>query len=138
MSDAVAVERLREIPLFAGLDDAALGRLREESAEIEAPAGHVLVQPREPGTGLYVVVDGTVAVEYRDTTIELGPGEFFGELSLLVEDASRSARVRAVTPVRCLAIGRTEFDELLDSEPSVALTMLRTLAARFVGEIDRS
>jgi len=137
MSDAVAVERLREIPLFAGLDDAALERLREESAEIEAPAGHVLVQSREPGTGLYVVVDGTVAVEYRDTTIELGPGEFFGELSLLVEDASRSARVRAVTPVRCLAIGRTEFDELLDSEPSVALTMLRTLAARFVGEIDR-
>ncbi len=137
MSDAVAVDRLRAIPLFAGLDEAALERLLDECAEVEAPAGHVLVQAREPGTGLYVVVDGTVAVEYRDTSIELGPGEFFGELSLLVDDAPRSARVRTVTPVLCLALGRAEFEELLENEPTVALTMLRTLARRFVAEIDR-
>jgi CRP-like cAMP-binding protein len=138
MVDIDAVERLRAIPIFAGLDEAALQRLSVECAEVEAPAGHVLVQAREPGSGLYVVEEGTVAVEYRDESIELGPGDFFGELSLLVEDATRSARVRALTPVRCLAVGRAEFTELLESEPTVALTMLRTLARRFLDEIERT
>jgi CRP-like cAMP-binding protein len=138
MAETHAIERLRTIPLFAGLREAALERLSVECAEVEAPAGHVLVQARAPGSGLYVIEEGTVAVEYRDESIELGPGEFFGELSLLVEDTTRSARVRAVTPVRCLAIGRAEFTELLENEPTVALTMLRTLARRFLHEIERS
>ena len=48
---------------------------------------------------MFVILEGTVIVEARgDVEIELGPGEFVGELALLVPDAIRSARVRAVRP----------------------------------------
>ena len=61
--------------------------------------------------------------------MSLGPGEFVGELSLLA-DTDRLARVRAVTPVRGLAIARTAFFELLEEEPRIALAMLPVLARR--------
>ncbi|MEX2405964.1 MAG: cyclic nucleotide-binding domain-containing protein, partial [Actinomycetota bacterium] len=57
------------------------------------------------------------------------PGEFVGELSLLT-DAPRVARVKAVTPVQGLAIGRTVFTGLMHDEPGIAVAMLPVLARR--------
>lgn len=126
--------RLREIPLFAELSDDALARIAAIGTEIECPAGTVLALPDDPGSGMFVVEEGTVVVEARGgQMIELGPGEFFGELSLLVPDTHRVARVRASTPVCCLAISRADFRELLESEPRLALAMLPVLARRLVG-----
>ena len=67
-----------------------------------------------------------------DSTAELGPGEFVGELTLLVPDAHRVARVRAATDVRVLAIRRDDFTALLEEEPALAVAMLPTLARRLV------
>ncbi len=81
---------------------------------------------------MYVVEEGTVVVEVRGgVQIELGPGEFVGELSLLVPDAHRIGRIRALTDVRCLAISREAFTELLEDEPELAVAMLPVLARRF-------
>jgi CRP-like cAMP-binding protein len=121
---------LRALPLFAGVADESIERIAAITTEIDVPAGQVLVQRNEPGTGMYVVLDGAVVVELRGKTVELGPGEFFGELSLLVPGATRGARVRASTATRCLAIGRREFAELLETDHRLALAMLGTLAAR--------
>lgn len=126
--------RLRSIPIFAGLSDPSLERVAAAADELEFPAGHVLIQPNEPGTGMFVLEEGVVTVELHGRTLELGPGEFVGELSLLVPGALRSGRVRAATPVRCLAIGRPELEGLLESEPMLALAMLRALAARLLRE----
>ena len=49
----------------------------------------------DPGAGMFVLCEGTIAVELRSGTLELGPGDFFGELALLVDDGARVARVRA-------------------------------------------
>lgn len=126
--------RLRAIPLFAGLDPDALERIAELATEVEAPAGQVLTRANEPGAGMFVVEEGTVAVELRSRTIEFGPGEFFGELSLLVPDARRIARVRATSHARLLAVSRADFSALLESEPRIALSMLPVLAQRLVDE----
>jgi CRP/FNR family transcriptional regulator len=126
-------DRLREIPLFAGFSDEALGRVAELATEIEVPAGTVLAMADDPGSGMFVVEEGRVAVEGRGGfQRELGPGEFFGELTLLVPEAHRVARVRATSDVRCLAIRRDDFTALLEEEPALALAMLRTLARRLV------
>ncbi len=78
-----------------------------------------------------MIEEGTVVVEARGSVeIELGPGEFVGELALLVPESTRSARVRAKTDVRCLAIGAAEFKQLLDDEPRIALAMLPVVAER--------
>lgn len=129
-STSARIERLRSIPLFADLSERSLRRILRAGTEFEVPAGHVLVQPRMEGSGLFVVEDGTVVVEASGKRLERGPGEFFGELALLTPDAVRAARVRAKTPVRCMAISRYDFTRLLEEEPKMAIAMLRVLARR--------
>jgi CRP-like cAMP-binding protein len=122
--------RLRDIPLFDGLGEDVLQRVLAVSAELECPAGQVLARADDPGAGMFVLEEGTVVVEARGRSIELGPGEFFGELSLLVPESRRVARVRAKTPIRCIAINRLDFEELLEDEPRLALAMLPVVARR--------
>jgi CRP-like cAMP-binding protein len=134
VTGAGRIERLRAIPLFAGLGDDALERIAGLAMEVDARAGQVLTRANDPGAGMFVVEDGTVAVELRSRTIEFGPGQFFGELSLLVPDAKRIARVRATSDARLLAVSRADFAALLESEPRLALAMLSVLAQRLVDE----
>jgi CRP-like cAMP-binding protein len=90
----------------------------------------VLIEVGQPGTGLFVLEEGELTVDLPGgREIHLGPGEFVGELALLT-DHPRTARVRAATEVRCLAISRMDLTELLDEQPRIAVAMLGTLAAR--------
>ena len=124
------VEKLRDVPLFADLHDHTLKRIAELSTEFEEPAGWVLVEVGQPGSGMFVLEEGTVEVQTPDGRVwDLGPGEFFGELALLT-DQPRQARIRAKTPVRCLAISRRDFSKLLNEEPEIAVAMLPKLAQR--------
>ena len=125
-----AVEKVRAIPLFAGLDDDALERVVSLFSEVEAPAGQVIVEHGHPGSGMFLLEEGTVSVELRGGRVELGPGEFFGELSILADDVTRTARVRSPTPIRALVIGRPDFRRLLENEPRIAVAMLPVLAHR--------
>jgi CRP-like cAMP-binding protein len=122
--------RLRDVPLFADLGEDVLQRVFGVSTELECPAGQVLARADDPGAGMFVLEEGTVEVEARGRTYELGPGEFFGELALLVPESTRVARVRAKTPIRCIAINRIDFEELLEDEPRIALAMLPVIARR--------
>ena len=129
MSEPEAVERLRNVPLMGKMDDQALKLCAELATEFEVPAGHVLAEHGQPGSGMFLITEGTVSVQLPAGPVELGPGEFFGELALLA-DVGRIARVRASSPVRGLAIGRKEFSELIEREPRVAVAMLPVLAQR--------
>ena len=123
-------DRLRALPPFAGMSDAGLERVATCSAELVAEAGQVVALADDRGTGMFVLEEGSVAVELRGDSIALGPGDFFGELALLVEDGARVARVRATSPVRCLTLPREDFLALVESEPTFALHLLRELARR--------
>jgi CRP-like cAMP-binding protein len=126
----VTPDELRKIPLFEDLSDAGLERLAAASAEIEVEPGQVLAMPGDPGSGMFVVLDGEVSVEVRGGFhAELGSGSFFGEVALLVP-SGRVARVRAATHARCLSIPRDVALALLETEPSLALKMLREVARR--------
>ncbi len=129
MTDGRA-EALRRISLFADLDAEELERVAEATKELEVPAGQVLVQPGTKGTGMFFIADGTAVVETKREHIELGPGEFFGELALMSADATRTARVRAKTPLRCLALDREGFRELVSAHPEVAASLLEAALNR--------
>jgi CRP-like cAMP-binding protein len=89
------------------------------------------VEHGHAGSGMFLLEEGTVSVELpTGSNVELGPGEFFGELAILAEDVPRTARVRAVTPIRCLVIGGPDFQRLLLAEPRIAVSMLTVLAHR--------
>jgi len=126
----VDIEELHALPLLAGMSPAGLERVAARAADLEADDGQVLALQDDPGSGMYVIREGTVAVELRSGTIDLGPGDFFGELALLIEDGARVARVRATSRVRCVSIPRDDFLALVESEPSFALALLRELARR--------
>jgi CRP-like cAMP-binding protein len=113
-------DRLRTVPLFADLDDAQLDRLAAATTEFEAPAGQALIERGRPGSGMFVLEEGKAVVEAPEGTREIGPGDVFGERSLLGEDIERTARVRARTDVRCLAIARPEIERLLAEDPRLA------------------
>ena|SRR5438128_1972182 len=124
------IEDLRAITLFADLEPAALEQLAEAAKEVDAPAGQLLAQPGAAGSGMFFVVEGTVEVEARETLRELGPGDFFGELALLTEGGTRTARVRAKTDVRCVAFDRAAFEDLVRVHPDIAATLLETALTR--------
>jgi voltage-gated potassium channel len=126
----VDLDRLRMVPLFAEVDDERLAMISAAGTEFEVEGGYVLAEHGQPGSGMFVILEGTVEVEVPNAApVALGPGEFFGELALLA-DTERAARVRAVTPVRGLAIDRAAFGTLLREEPHIALAMLPVLARR--------
>jgi len=113
-------DRLRALPIFEDVDDAQLERLASATSEFEAPAGQALIERGKPGSGMFVLEQGQAVVEAPEGKQHIGPGDIFGERALLGDDIERTARVRAETDVRCLAISRPEIERLLADDPRFA------------------
>ena len=122
---------LASVPMLEGVSEETLQHLEAIATPVDTTPGQVLTQAGAPGAGLFVIQEGSVEVERPGmTSVELGPGQCFGELALLTDAGLRSARVRAKTAGRCWAIPRTDFVALINREPSVAVHLLAVLAQR--------
>lgn len=123
-------ELLAACPLFGGVGAGGIAALAGRATEVEFPAGHVIARQGEIGTGFFVIVEGSVRV-VRDGVhlATLGPGEFFGELSVL-DGRPRNAMVAAETATTCLALATWDFEAVLLENPSLTLAILRGVAAR--------
>ncbi len=146
---------LQDIALFSEMDEADTEAIRSIMDELKFNAGHTIVREGETGNLFYIITEGDVRVTIRDADgddivlHELGPGGFFGELSMLTSEP-RSARVIAVTNVTTLALERDEFFTFLKTKPSAAIdvlielggrlhemdAILRNIASRNVNEVD--
>ena len=84
----------------------------------------------------HVICDGTVEVEAHEIRRTLGAGEVVGEISL-VEEGTRRARVVTTSPVRALALGRADFDQLVEDEPRFG-EAVRELARRRLEDLESS
>jgi CRP-like cAMP-binding protein len=117
-------------PLFGGVLPDDLVAIGDRAIEVDFPADHVIARQGEIGTGFFVVIDGRVRV-VRDGEVvaTLGPGEFFGELSVL-DRMPRNAMVAAEEPTSCLALASWDFDAVLLEQPALTLAILRGVAAR--------
>jgi CRP-like cAMP-binding protein len=124
------VDALRRVPLLSGLADEELEGIAGAASEVEFPSGQVLTQPGATGSGMFFIVEGTAQVDTKRDQVELGPGQFFGELALISSDATRTARVRAKTPLRCLALDRASFRSLVADHPDVAAALLEVALGR--------
>jgi CRP-like cAMP-binding protein len=121
---------LARVPLFAGISDESMARLAAVTGEQEFEPNHFIVLQGQVGTGLYVVVQGSArVVRGSDELAVLGPGDFFGELAV-IDQQPRSASVQAVEATRVLALASWDLLDLLESDPKLALNMMRGLAAR--------
>jgi CRP/FNR family cyclic AMP-dependent transcriptional regulator len=123
-------ELLARTRLFAGVDSEGLERVAARMTELDVPADRAIVRQGEIGTGFFIVVRGAVRV-IRDgeTLAELGPGAFFGELSV-IDRQPRLAQVVSSEPTTCLALASWDFEAVIGEQPTVAMAILRELAGR--------
>ncbi len=129
-ADKQLVEQLRTVPLFSGCSDRELAALGRFLREVNFPAGREILKKGQTGTGLHVIVEGETKVMLDDGSgRRLGPGAFFGEISLL-DRGPRTATVVAETPVRTLSLSAWNFRAALKEHPSLAVKMLEELASR--------
>lgn len=120
-------ERVRRQPLFAGVGADRIDDLAASASERVAGQGEVLVERGQPASGMFLLEEGRVVVELSGRSVELGPGDVFGEIALVGLTENRTARVRAVTDTRCLSFSRADIERVLQSEPELA-SRLRSLA----------
>lgn len=126
------IELLGRVPLFQGLPRDDLDRIADLVEGRELGEGEMLFREGDPGDKFYIVFSGGVEVlkerprgDHERLAVKRA-GEAFGEMSLL-NDAPRSASIRAVEPTELLFVTREKFDELLGGE-SLAVRLMRGLA----------
>ena len=121
---------LRRIPLFSGCSKRELGEIAKIADELDFREGKVLTREGAAGREFFVIVEGTAeATQGRKKLRTMGDGDFFGEISLLTDDAP-TADVVATTVLRCLVIAGNELKAFLLEEPSVMYRMLQVEARR--------
>lgn len=121
---------LAPVPLFAGISGESMAHLAAVTGEQEFAAGQFVVRQGQVGTGLYLIVSGSVKVmRGADELAWLGGGDFFGELSV-IDQQPRNASVQAAEPTTCLALASWDLLALLESDPQLALNLISGLVAR--------
>ena len=118
---------LRSVPLLSDISDAYVMAIARHAQDIRAKAGDVLVREGDAGNDLMLLLDGTANVQRDGRTLNtMGPGEYFGELSLL-DGQPRSADVVAASEARVLTVDHPAFEQILANEPSLAQKIILNL-----------
>jgi CRP-like cAMP-binding protein len=124
------IDLLAGVPLFSGLSRRQLRQLAEHADVVGFGERETIVEVGQPGGTFFVIVEGSARVTRGARTVaQLGPADFFGEISLL-DGGPRTATVRAETPVTAIRIFKRSFEKLVASEPAVATQILVVVAAR--------
>jgi CRP-like cAMP-binding protein len=121
---------LGTIPLFSGLSQRHLRRIGGKATMKRYAPFTPIVRVGDAGDGFYVILEGVASVRKPGKrAVRLKAGDFFGELALL-DSFPRSATVETETEVLAMRLGRPAFQKVLESEPKVAVAMLKALATR--------
>jgi len=124
------IDKLRTVAIFRGLDEKELKRIVAAGKEVHFDTGKVVAQQDGGAAGFHLVMDGEVSVVVDGhERARLGPGTYFGEMSLL-DGLPRSATVKAEEPTTTFALTSWQFLPLLGEYPSISRALLVELCAR--------
>ncbi|MEA2362122.1 MAG: family transcriptional regulator, cyclic receptor protein [Thermoleophilaceae bacterium] len=113
-------DRLKSIPLFAGLNRKERRALGPRADEVELAQDREIVRQGEWPYEFFAIEEGTAEVRRGDQLLgELGPGDFFGEMAL-VGDTRRNATVVATSPVKVIVMTGPAFRQTARELPEVA------------------
>jgi CRP-like cAMP-binding protein len=123
-------EILARLSLFADLPAAKLKAIAHRFEEEVFQEGMRVLRKDLKGSGLFVILEGEAGllIEGQERA-RFGPGEFFGEISLLTGDPP-NADIQAATQLRCLVIPGPDFEPFLIEHPRVLYRMLQAEARR--------
>lgn len=132
------IQLLERVPFLAALSDEDRRWLSERVRRRTYARGDIVFQKDDPGQSLFIVEEGTVRIympgaQGTDLTLAvMGPGDFFGDMSLL-DGRPRSASAAAVTDATLLSLERADFTNLLRARPDAALAVLAEITGRLRG-----
>jgi CRP/FNR family transcriptional regulator, cyclic AMP receptor protein len=130
------VDLIKNVPLFAECSRKELAEVAGIADEIDLQEGKELTTQGKPGREFFVLVEGTADVKKNNRRVnQLGPGDFFGEISL-IKQTPRTATVVATSPVRALVITDRSFRSLLEHQPKLQGKVMSALAARLGPDAD--
>lgn len=131
----MSAEALRTIPLFAHVDDHDLAQIAAASTIRSYNKNSIILTEGDTSSSLYIILSGEVKVFVSDedgrTNIinRLGPGDYFGELSL-IDEQPRSASIEALSKCQLSILTRPYFISYLEANPRVAIRLLEGMGAR--------
>jgi CRP-like cAMP-binding protein len=121
---------LRNVPLFADLDERDLESLADEFNERRFSAGDKVALEGEGGLMFFVVDSGELNVEvHGEPVATIGPGASFGEIAL-IDRRPRTATVTAKSDVTAFGLPVFVFRPFVESRPQVAWKLLEAMADR--------
>ena len=139
LPDAEIQRALRGVAIFSTLDEAALAALGRTVRLRTYGTDEAIVRQGQPGASMFVIVRGAVVVKLESggqAVARLGPGDFFGEMSLLT-GATRNATVRATTDSELLEVTADVFRSVMLSSSEAAAT-LGAAVTRRAEELERA
>ena len=131
----MTLDAIRSVPLFASLDDAAAGELRDLLRIRDVAAGATLFRSGDDGDAMYLIESGRVRITITDddkktiTLAELAQGDFFGEMAI-IDGKQRSADAIVSEAARLAILSRDNFLRFIRNNPLVALEMLSATFGR--------
>jgi len=127
-------EILKAIPLFKNLNDDDLELIAACLHKENYPKGKVVFKEGDIGDTMYLVESGQVQVvgaEQAEPIAVMGPNNFVGDLALLLGQP-RTAALQVTIDAQLWALKKEDFDNLIDTRPTIALEMMRELSRRLV------
>jgi hypothetical protein len=126
---------LRQLYFFRGLDQAHLAHLVSSMQRLEPTLDTVILSEGETDNDFYLIYQGKVRQSQlvQDTEIpigNLGPGDYFGEYSLLLTRPSAFSVKVSSNQAILLRLGRLYFDELVQEYPQIGADLRDTLESR--------
>jgi CRP/FNR family transcriptional regulator, cyclic AMP receptor protein len=142
-SPAEKLAFLREVRLFKDIADPELGALAETLRERPLKRGQVLVREGEAGEEMFVVLRGSMVISKAVTgrveqvLARIGPGDFFGEMSLF-DRSPRSATVQTDSDATLLVLDREALRRLTEQSPRAAAAFFQALVQVFIERLRAS
>ncbi len=129
------VDALAKAPLFDALSRQELGELAKATEDLEVQEGKTLTREGDLGREFFVIVEGDVSVTRGGNEIRrLGPGDFFGEIALIYDNARRTATVTAASPLRFFVLTRQSFRSLLEHQTEIEEKVMAALEERLAAD----
>ena len=123
-------EFIARVPIFASCTPDEISAIAGVAQGAFFQPSQIIVTQGTPGQAFYMILNGRVEILRDGVSLGgFGPGDLFGEMSLL-DQAPRSATIRAIDQVECLMLSSWDFKALLEKHPSIAIKLLEVLSRR--------
>lgn len=123
-------EFLARVPIFGDCTPQEIAAIAGVAQESTFEPNQIIVTQGAPGQAFYLILSGRVEILRDGSSLgAYGPGDFFGEMSLL-DHAPRSATIRALETTTCMMLSSWDFRSLLEQHPGIAIKLLEILSRR--------